>query len=204
MSFFLVSWGNLMLVWIWITFLFLLYWTTIVCVQFINTQKMKNHRNASLLIKQSRSDAALQIRDLIFRFFGCFLFNIDNQITNILASTQNLPIYIDWRQWRVDTLWIDEKKKNKFQLFSNFHQKMTFITPGMLWWIFKIRWVPSPPYGKSMAGKLTAPRVDPRLTSLMILPASSLPIANWASSVLPPICGVIMTLGQRLNSWSQF
>src|ERR1017187_400738 len=47
--------------------------------------------------------------------------------------------------------------------------------------------------GSETSGKLTAPTLDPLLLYLISLLATSMPMFSCASSVLPPMCGVVWT-----------
>ncbi|KAH3681357.1 hypothetical protein WICPIJ_007710 [Wickerhamomyces pijperi] len=53
---------------------------------------------------------------------------------------------------------------------------------------------------KATSGKLTAPTEAPSLMYLLKAVPTSTPIADWASSVEPPMCGVKMTFLKETNS----
>ena len=70
--------------------------------------------------------------------------------------------------------------------------------PGWLWCICNNLLVPPWP-GKDTSGKLTAESVEPLSEYLANLLATSKPMFSCASLVLPPMCGVKITLSNARN-----
>ena len=80
--------------------------------------------------------------------------------------------------------------------------------PGAFLWICNKRECLAWP-GNDTSGKLTADKVDPLSEYFASLPATSIPMFSCASCVLPPTCGVKITLSKRRNgdsnsSWFDF